>query len=92
VGGKGNPPKPGHDGSLSSQELGDLRKELGKTDLSAVRMTLADLCDRHMATVQHQKKMTIQAKLAGIHRVKLSWTGGGSRQGRLREGHRKLIG
>jgi hypothetical protein len=66
------------DRKVAKINLDDLRKELGVLDLHAGQITLAELCDRFLKTVQHQKPSTIEGKRLVIDRMKKFWPGGAS--------------
>ncbi|MEO6750529.1 MAG: tyrosine-type recombinase/integrase [Chthoniobacteraceae bacterium] len=50
------------DQKVAKRKLGDFKRELGSVDLSAGKVTLRELCDRYMATVQNQKRATVSRK------------------------------
>src|SRR5207253_5744315 len=50
------------DPALARRNLRKLREEQQQIDRSKGRMTLAELCDRYLRTVQHQKAKTVERK------------------------------
>jgi hypothetical protein len=71
------------DRHVAKCNLAELREELGGVDLSAGRVTLAELCDRYFRTVQHQKPKTVEGKELVIRRMKsFGWVDHSDRCGR----------
>lgn len=64
------------DRATAKRKMGDLRRELGRTDPSAGRHTLASLCDRYLATVGSQSPKTLKRKRYIAACVKRDWPGG----------------
>ena len=50
------------DRATAKRKLADLHKEVDRTDAATGRVTLANLCDRYMATVQNQRPKTLKRK------------------------------
>ena len=50
------------DKPMAKRKLADLQRELHRVDLAAGKCSLAEMCDRYLATVQHQKPKTIRRK------------------------------
>jgi integrase len=68
------------DRALAKRKLADLQRDLARIDLAAGKMTLAELCDRYLLTVAHQKSKTVERKQAIVKRVKENWPGGATIQ------------
>jgi integrase len=64
------------DRDLAKRRLAKLKDDLSKIDPSNGRMTLAELCDQYLRTVQHQKAKTVERKELIARRVKEEWPGG----------------
>jgi integrase len=64
------------DRTLARRNLAVLRDELRQIDRSQGRMTLADLCERYLKTVQHQKQKTVERKTLIVIRIKNDWPTG----------------
>jgi integrase len=64
------------DRALAKRKLADLQRDLGRIDLSAGRITLAELCDRYLTTIAHQRPKTIKRKRDIVKRIKADWPGG----------------
>jgi integrase len=52
------------------------KQERDQIDPAQGKLTLAELCDRYSATIQHQKPKTIERKALIIHRIKSHWPTG----------------
>jgi len=50
------------DRDLAKRRLAKLKNDLLKIDPAKGRITLAELCDQYLKTVQHQKAKTIERK------------------------------
>jgi integrase len=61
---------------LARRNLTALKDELRQVDRSQGRVTLAELCDRYLKTVQHQKPKTIERKTFIVARIKRDWPTG----------------
>lgn len=64
------------DRAMAKRKLADLQRDLGRIDLSAGKITLAELCDRYLLTVAHQKPKTVRRKQDIVKRIKADWPGG----------------
>ena len=64
------------DRDLAKRRLAKLKDDLSKIDPSKGRMTLAELCDQYLRTVQHQKAKTVERKELIARRIKEEWPGG----------------
>jgi len=64
------------DRTLSRRKLSTLRDELRQIDRSQGKLTLTDLCDRYVKTVQHQKPKTVERKTFIVGRIKKDWPTG----------------
>src|SRR5947209_7970813 len=68
------------DRETAKRELARLREEQKQIDRSQGKLTLRQLCDRYLETVQHQKPKTIAEKALVIRRMKDDWPGGAQTQ------------
>ena len=68
------------DRDLARRNLAKLRDEQRKVDRSKSKITLAELCDKYLRTIQHQKAKTIERKTHIVRRAKRDWPGGSSVQ------------
>ncbi len=50
------------DQATAKRKLGDLRRDLARVDLAAGKCSLGEMCDRYLATVQHQAEKTVRRK------------------------------
>ncbi len=64
------------DKALARRNLAKLRNDEEQIDRSKSWMTLKELCDRYLKTVQHQKPKTIERKTDIVDRIKKHWPGG----------------
>jgi len=64
------------DRDLAKRRLSKLKDELSQIDPAKNRITLAELCDQYLKTVQHQKAKTIERKTLIVWRIKKEWPGG----------------
>src|SRR6266403_167091 len=64
------------DRALAKRRLADLRDRQRQIDRSQGRVTLAELCDRYLKTVQHQKPKTVERKSLIVRRIKDDWPSG----------------
>ena len=64
------------DRPLAKRKLADLQRDLLRVDASAGKLSLADLCDRLLATVAHQSASTLEQKGQIASRIKTEWLGG----------------
>jgi hypothetical protein len=71
------------DRALAQRRLRDLRDEQRQIDPSRGSLTLAQLCDRWLATKQNAKRKTLEGKTHVVKQIKTRWPGGASQ--RLRD-------
>jgi integrase len=64
------------DRQLANRNLKKLKEERSQIDRSQGKLTLAELCDRYLKTVQHQKGKTVQRKTFIVERIKADWPTG----------------
>src|SRR3981081_4517513 len=64
------------DRAIANRELARFKNEQRQIDRSQGKLTLAELCDRYLETVQHQKPRTIERKTCIVGRIKRSWPNG----------------
>jgi integrase len=64
------------DRQLANRNLKKLKEEQSQIDRSKSKMTLAELCDRYLSVIQHQKSKTIERKTLIVRRIKTQWPGG----------------
>ena len=64
------------DRGSAQRALAWLKQERDEIDPTQGKLTIAELCDRFSATVQHQKPKTIERKSLIIQRVKTHWPAG----------------
>jgi site-specific recombinase XerD len=73
------------DPTLARRNLAALKDELRQIDRSQGRMTLAELADRYLGTIQHQKPKTVERKTFIVGRIKSDWpTGKLTQVGKIR--------
>ena len=73
------------DRDLAKRNLAKLKDEQRQIDRSKSKITLAELCDRYLRTVQHQKPKTIERKTYIVNRIKTQWpTGSASQVGKIK--------
>src|SRR5579862_2133276 len=60
--------------------LAEKRQELDQVDPAAGKITVNELAERYLKTIQHRKHPTIQAKEGVIKRVRLEWPSGKNQQ------------
>jgi integrase len=68
------------DRSVAKRLLADWKRELGSVDLDAGNVTVAELCERYLKTMLHQKPSTLEGKRLVLARMKEHWPGGPSRR------------
>jgi integrase len=68
------------DRDLAKRNLKKLKEEQGQIDRSKGKITLAELCDLYLSTVQHQKPKTVERKTYIVIRVKTQWPSGSTTQ------------
>jgi integrase len=71
------------DRALAQRKLRELRDEQQQLDLSRGNVTLAQLCDRWLATKRTAKPKTLEGKAHVVQQIKSRWPGGAAR--RLRD-------
>jgi hypothetical protein len=64
------------DRQLANRNLKKLKEEQSQIDRSKSKMTLAELCERYLSVIQHQKPKTIERKTLIVRRIKTQWPGG----------------
>ncbi|HEY2626075.1 MAG TPA: hypothetical protein VGI41_04915, partial [Candidatus Udaeobacter sp.] len=64
------------DRDLAKRRLADFRDRRRQIDQSQGKLTLAELCDRYLATVRHQKPKTVERKALIARRIKDDWPSG----------------
>ena len=64
------------DKATARRKLGDLQRELDRVDLTAGRVSLGEMCNRYMATVQSQGAKTVERKAAIAKRLRADFPGG----------------
>jgi integrase len=64
------------DRAIAQRELSRFKNEQRQIDRSQGKLTLAELCDRYLKTIQHQKPKTIERKTCIVGRMKTSWPTG----------------
>ncbi len=64
------------DRASAQRALAWLKQEREQVDPSQGKLTLAELCDRYLRTIQHQKPKTIERKALIVSRVKSHWPAG----------------
>jgi len=64
------------DRKLAERNLAKKKDDQSQIDRSQGKLTLAELCDRYLKTVQHQKPKTIERKTFIAGRIKTDWPTG----------------
>ena len=64
------------DRDLAKRNLAKLKHEQRQVDRSKGKVTLAELSDQYLATVQHQKPKTVERKTLIVRRLKSDWPTG----------------
>src|SRR5207249_402738 len=64
------------DRAIAQRELARFKNEQRQIDRSQGKLTLAELCDRYLKTVQHQSPKTIEGKTCVVARIKRDWPTG----------------
>jgi integrase len=73
------------DRKLAERTLAKKKEQQSQIDRSKSRMTLAELCDRYIKTVQHQGAKTVDQKERVVRRIKNDWPSGSQIQvGKIR--------
>lgn len=68
------------DRDLAKRNLAKLKDDQRQIDRTKSKTTLAELCDRYLRTVQHQKPKTVERKTYIVDRIKNHWPGGSAFQ------------
>ncbi len=68
------------DRPLARRKLAALKDQVRQTDWSQSRLTLRELCQRFLTTIQHQKPKTVERKEAIIRRIVEHWPTGSDTQ------------
>src|SRR6516164_623080 len=68
------------DQKLAERTLAKKKEQQSQIDRSKSKMTLAELCDIYLKTVQHQKPKTIERKTLVVQRIKNEWPTGSQTQ------------
>jgi integrase len=64
------------DRTLARRNLAALKDELRQIDRSQGRITLEEIADRYLGTIQHQKPKTVERKTFIVGRIKHDWPTG----------------
>jgi integrase len=64
------------DPAIARRELARFKNEQRQIDRSQGKLTLAELCDRYLKTIQHQKSRTVERKTCIVGRIKRDWPTG----------------
>ena len=64
------------DRDFAKRKLAAFREEQEQIDRSQGKLTLAELCDRYLKTVEHQKPKTVERKSFIVGRIKSEWPTG----------------
>ena len=64
------------DRKQAERNLARKKEEQSQIDRSHGRLTLAELCDRYLKTVHHQKPKTVERKIFIVGRIKNDWPTG----------------
>jgi integrase len=64
------------DRALAQRNLTQFKHEQRQVDRSKGKVTLAELCDQHLSTVQDQKPKTVERKTLIVRRIKSDWPTG----------------
>jgi integrase len=64
------------DRKFAERNLAKKKEEQSQIDRSQGKLTLAELCDRYLKTVQHQRPKTIERKTCIVQRIKSDWPTG----------------
>jgi len=68
------------DRTLAKRRLAALKEAQAEVDHSKGKLTLAELCDQYLRTVQHLRPKTVERKTHIVGRIKRDWPGGSSLQ------------
>jgi integrase len=72
------------DRKLADRRLAKKKDEQSRIDRSQGKITLAELCDRYIKTVEHQGEKTVDQKRRVAKRIKEHWPGGSVQVGKIR--------
>ena len=76
------------DRAVAQRELARFKNEQRQIDPSQGKLTLTELCNNYLKTIQHQKSKTIERKTCIVDRVKLYWpTGELTQVGKIKPSH-----
>jgi len=64
------------DRDLAKRKLAHFKEEQRQIDRSQGKLTLGQLCDRYLKTIQHQKPKTVERKTCIVGRIKNDWPTG----------------
>lgn len=64
------------DRAKAERDLADFKKEQRQIDRSQGKLTLDELCERYLKTIQHQKSKTVERKTSIVSRIKEFWPTG----------------
>jgi hypothetical protein len=64
------------DPAIARRERARFKDEQRQIDRSQGKLTLAELCDRYLKTVQRQKPKTVERKTFIVGRIKNDWPTG----------------
>jgi integrase len=64
------------DRAIAQRRLASFKDEQRQIDRSQGKLTLTELCDRYLKTVQHQKPKTFERKTFIVSRIKTDWPTG----------------
>ncbi len=64
------------DRATAKRKLGDLQRDLERVDVTAGKCSLAEMCDRYLATIQSQKPKTVRRKRDIAAALKRDFPGG----------------
>jgi integrase len=64
------------DRELAKRKLAHFKDEQRQIDRSQGKLTLSELCDRYLKTIQHQKPKTAERKMCIVGRIKNDWPTG----------------
>ena len=65
---------------VAKANLSEKLKDLEAIDPAAGKITVEELCDQHLLTIQHRKRSTIQGRAAVVKRFKAAWPEGKTQQ------------
>jgi integrase len=64
------------DRALAKRKLAQFKDEQRQIDRSQGKLTVTELCDRYLKTIQHQKPKTVERKKCIVGRIKNEWPTG----------------